>query len=315
MGIENSVLITYTPRYPAPQDTVLLEAQSSILDLEQSELVWRANGEIIARGKGVTTANIVAGTLGTETEVEISVAAPDELSAIARATIAPTHIDLLSDSSAYIPPFYRGRPRASAGTSLRLQAAPLFRRGGSNLTDSEINFIWKKNGEVLGSASGRGKSSAIIPVQNLFGTDQITVEAHSLDGVLVNEASFSLSPAKPLLTLYQDHPLFGVMYYKALGANTFVPGSEMTFVAVPYFAQATHAEDPALSYEWRINGRLVPNARQDKITINAANSRGIALLNLTLAHSTNYYLDSRGSWGVTFSEDTSAIDQFGSFEQ
>ncbi len=317
-GIENSVLISYSPQHPGPKDAVHLKAQSSVLDLEKAEITWRANDKIIARGRGVVATDIVVGALGIATEIEISVAAEDEIMASAQATIVPTELDLLVDSDAYTPPFYRGRAHASAGTNLHLQAIPLFKRpGGSYVADADINFTWKKNGEIIGSASGRGKSSAVIPAQHLFGTDRITIDARSIDGLLVNETSYAFSPSQPILALYQDHPLFGIMYHQALGATTFIPDSEMTFVAVPYFAQASRAEDFALSYEWRVNGKeITPSAtNRNAITINAANSSGVALLNLRLTHATNYYMDAKGSWNITFSTDFSVIDQFRSSDQ
>lgn len=316
-GIETAVLITYEPAHPGSGDTVRLKAQSSVLDLEKANVVWRANGKKIAEGAGVDSTSTTVGALGTATEIEVSVAAQDEIVASALVTIVPTELDLLVDSDAYAPPFYRGRAPASAGTNLRLQAIPLFKQpGGPYVTNTNIDFTWRKNGEVIGSASGRGKSSAIIPVQHLFGTDRISVEARSIGGLLVNETSFVFSPAQPILTLYQNHPLLGILYHQALGTATFIPDSEMTFVAVPYFAQAERAEDAALTYAWRVNGRTIPSeTNQNSITINAENSRGVALLNLELTHATNYYLDAKGSWNITFSADSSTLDQFRSIDQ
>ena len=164
----------------------------------------------------------------------------------------------------------------------------------------------------MGSLSGKGKSSAVIPVQNLFGSDRITVEARSTDGLLAHESTFVSSPAAPVLMLYQDHPLLGTMYHQALGNATFIPDSEMTFVAVPYFAQADRAESPTLKYAWRVNNKAIPSnpTRPNAITINAENSSGVALLNLELTHATNYFLDSKGSWNITFSADSAVFDQF-----
>ena len=154
-------------------------------------------------------------------------------------------------------------------------------------------------------------------MQHLFGTDLITVEARTFDGLLANEASFSISPVQPILTLYQNHPLFGMMYHQALSSTTFIPDSEMTFAAVPYFAQTRSVEDPSLTFEWRVNGKKIPVSETDPgaITINADNSSGIAILGLELTHATNYYLDARGLWNITFSTNASAQDLFRNFNQ
>ncbi|PIR84179.1 hypothetical protein COU18_00280 [Candidatus Kaiserbacteria bacterium CG10_big_fil_rev_8_21_14_0_10_51_14] len=311
-GIENSVLITYSPVYPEPGDAVRLSAQSSILDLSKSNVLWRVNGKVIAQGTGVTSADVTLGALGVATNVEVSVAAQDDIVASAQATIIPTELDLLVDSDSYVPPFYRGRAYISPGTRVILRAIPQFKRpGGSYVSDTNINFTWKKNGEVIGSASGRGRSSAVITAAHLFGTERITVEARSTDGLFAHEASYSLSPLQPTLMLYQDHPLFGLMYHQALGPTNFIPDVEMTFVAVPYFAEAQRPEDFALIYAWRVNGKAIPSsaASPNAITINAENSSGRALLGLELTHATNYFLDAKGSWSITFSDSTT-LDLF-----
>ncbi len=317
-GIENAVLITYSPVHPRPGDTVRLEARSSVLDLGKTNITWRVNGKTSAQGTGADSTTITLGGLGIATEVTVSVAAQDDVAASAEVTIIATELDLLVDSDSYVPPFYRGRAHASAGTNLYLQAIPQFKRpSGTYVASPAINFTWKKNGEIMGSVSGKGKSSLVMPAEHLFGNERITVEARSEDGVFVNEASYVLSPVQPILTLYQNHPLFGLMYHQALGAVTFIPGSEMTFVAVPYFAQAVRAEDPALIYAWRVNGKAIPASatNPNAITINAENSSGVALLNVELTHATNYFLEAKGSWNITFSADSAALDLFRNFEQ
>ena len=103
--------------------------------------------------------------------------------------------------------------------------------------------------------------------------------------------------------LYENHPLFGVLYHRALGATTFVPNNEMSFTAVPYFASAVSSGDAGLQYEWRVNQSSVAAspARGNEITVNAASSTGLmALINVSLTHVTNYFLSVAGSWSVTF---------------
>ncbi len=317
-GIENAVSIYLAPAHPVPGDIVRLSVRSPILDLAQSEIVWRSGGKTLAKGEGVDTASITIGALGTVTTVEVVVTTADGATASAKATIIPTELDLLVDSNSYIPPFYRGRALPSAGTAIYLEAIPHFKRSnGSNVDNANIIFTWRKNNEVLGTLSGLGKASASVPVEHLFGRDTISVEARTADGLFSNEATFSFVPVKPFLALYQNNPLSGIMYGQALAPTTFIPESEATFAAVPYFAQATSADDPSLRFDWEVNGQTIPQGASNPsgVTINANNSKGVAFLQLELTHATNFYTYARSSWNITFSVGASTQTPFGTFGQ
>ena len=311
-GAENAIIIDTSALHPAPGEAVHLTAKSSLVDLSVSTLSWRSGGKVIAQGVGVVSADIVVGALGVPTTVTVSVSAT-RLEASAEATIIPTELDLLVDSDSYVPPLYRGRALPSAGTGALFQAIPRFKRpGGAFVPASDLIYTWRKNGEVESEISGRGRSSVRIPLMHLFGTDTISVEAKSADGTLSGEATTRLSAQEPRLVLYEDHPLFGTLFNNALGASTFVPESEMTFSAIPYFAQATALADPSLIYEWRVSGLSVPAEKEtpNEITINASNSTGIALVELAVSHATNFYMDLKNSWNITFSSEGGALDQF-----
>lgn len=316
-GTNSAISIAFSPTSPKPGDTVTLTLQSPLLDIPGSDILWEADGKKIAQGKGADSTSIKVGALGTEILIDVSVTTENGIVASAQATIIPTELDLLVDSDSYTPPFYRGRPLASAGTNLYLQALPRFRRAGISIPASALTYTWRRNGMVLGNISGLGRSTANLPVEHLFGIDTISVEVRSVDGVLSHTSSVSFSSRDPILTLYQDHPLYGIMYHRALGPSTFIPETEMTFTAMPLFAQATSVYDPALHFVWHVNDTEVPTNRENpsKITINAENSSGIALVELETTHATNYFLNAKGGWNITFSSSPGATDPFQSKDQ
>ena len=301
--VGNALTIGFSPATPGPGDTVNLSVQSSLIDIQESDILWQANGKTVAQGKGVDSTKVAAGALGVETRIVVTVVTQDGASARAEARIIPTELDLLVDSDSYTPPFYRGWPRPSAGTNLHLQALPRFKRGNALVPASELTYTWRRNGEVLGSISGRGRAAALIPVEHLFGTDTISVEARSADDQLSHISSISASANEPLLVLYEDDPLYGVLYHRALSASAFIPGAEATFAAVPFFAQARNMYDTALHFDWRVNSADIPASPRNpnELTINAENSSGVAFVELEVTHATNFYLDVKGVWNMTFS--------------
>lgn len=307
-----SVSIGLDPLYPKPGETIHLTVEGSGIDFDSSAITWYVGDKVLAQGVGVTSADVVAGELGSEQAVELDVDTPDGIRTV-HAVIAPADMDVLISSDSYVPPFYRGRALPSAGTNLIAQAVPHFvRADGTLIPDSQITFTWKRSGEVLGSLSGRGKSSAVIPVVHLSTQDDITVVAVSADGTRSAETTILMPTVDPVLDLYEDHPLYGVLYNKALGATASIPESEMAFFAVPYFSQARSPGDSALSYAWKVNDTAITSSAStpNELTINADNSTGQAQIALEVTHATNFLMDASGEWGVTLSTGTASQDVF-----
>ncbi len=303
-GFGTNLSIALSPQSPRPGQQVLLTAQGVGIDLQGSSIVWHAGGNIIAQGVGANTATLTAGALGSVVPIEVDVATQGGGTYSAQATIAPTTLDLLVSSDSYVPPFFRGRAFPSAGTDLLVQAVPTFvRADGSTIPVSSITFTWKKDGQVLGALSGAGRSLAVIPIEHVYGNNTVTVTAVSSDGSLSGEATVSLPTTNPVLDLYEDHPLYGILFNNALSPLSTIGENEVTFAAIPYFMQAQSTADRQLAYRWSVNGNTVDVSPSDpnEITVNANNSSGQAAIALDLTHSGNFYLEPSGTWNITLS--------------
>ncbi|MBI4133750.1 hypothetical protein HY478_03985 [Candidatus Uhrbacteria bacterium] len=303
-GLGSDLSLEIAPEHPAPGNIVQISAHSSLLDLTGTTLTWYENGKQIGSGAGLATVEITAGPLGSDTTVRVVAESDGELSQ-AEARIRPVEIDLLWESDSYIPPFFRGRALPSAGTNLRLEAIPYFKKSdGSSVPVGDITFTWKRNGYVEQSVSGRGKSEISLSAPALFGTDTISVEGRAKDG-LEGSASVRIPSREPVVELYEAHPLFGTLYHRALGRTTNIPETESSFAAIPYYADATSPGDASLTYEWRVNGNTIASdpERPSELTINAAGSAGVARIELALSHVTNFFLSASGVWNVLFLRD------------
>lgn len=311
-GIGSSLSISLSPQYPAPGQTVALTAQSATLDLANSALTWTVNGTVVARGTGVVQASVVAGGLGSRTQIALAAATPEGIDASASATIAPTSIDLLYDADSYVPPFYRGRALPSPGSSLIVEARPQFvRTNGGAVSRGDITYTWKRDNQVLTDLSGQGKYAIAIPAPVPYGSYTVSVEAHTTDGSLAGLASVRVRAADPLVELYVDDPLFGIRYRDALDDAATIADPETSFIAIPYFVTAAAANAPALEYQWRINGVPVAadTANPNALTIQAAAAGTTATVQLALTHVTNYLLDLKRSWQLHFSRGSGTTTQ------
>ncbi len=303
-GAASGITITTTPEHPGANAHVHLAAASPAINLDRSDITWYADNAAIAQGAGVKEADIITGPLGSETRVLVVAQSADGTSVSGEAFIRPTEVDLLWESDSYVPPLYRGRALPSAGGALRVEAVARFETpDGAAVPDSDIIYTWRRNGSVQQSESGRGKSSAILPAPALFGTDTISVDAVSADGALSGSASASVPSTEPLLMLYEDHPLYGLMMHQALLAQTSISDSEMAFAAVPYFAPVQSPNDPRLNYAWQVNGTNVPpdGTQPNEITINADKSNGLAQVALALTRAADWSMNAKGVWSISFS--------------
>jgi len=306
--------LTISPRAPRAGESVTIRAESSAINLNAADISWSVDGAALTSGAGQKEIRIQAGALGSATEVTVD-ASDGVSSATASITVRPAEVDLLWESDSYTPLLFSGRALPSAGSSLRLEARARLLENGALVPARDIVYTWRKNGSVMASISGRGRSGATIPAPTLFATDVISVEAQSISGRLLAEESARIPSIEPILTLYTVHPLFGVEYHRALGAQSFINETEVSLSAVPFFAAVRHPDESTLQYEWSVNNVAIESdsARPSSITLNSEGSSGTALIGLTLTSVTNLFLEALGQWQVILSGDRepSAENPFG----
>lgn len=297
--------ISMEPAYASPGSTVRFTAIAPSLPLAESTFVWRVNGASAGSGIGLTSIETKLGDAGETTDVSVSIQFDDSETS-AEASVTPASLDLLWESEGYTAPFYLGRALSAAGTKLKLVAVPHF--GGAD--PQTLIYTWRRGNTVLGTLSGKGKSSIKVDSPLLFGTDTFSVEVRTASNDLSARASARITSAKPPLMLYEEHPLFGILFHKALGAAEYIPETERTFVAYPFFAPVRALNDGSLDFAWRVNSAEVEadGARPGAITINAAGSDGVAIVDLDVGHARNLFYETDSLWRINFNESGSRED-------
>lgn len=312
-GLERNLDLALAPEYPGAGETVSLKVGGFSLDLDRSTITWYANGTQIAKGDGLRTASVQAGALGTETVIEV-VAEGDGIVGSARARIRPAEVDLLWQPDSYVPPFFKGHASAGTNARIRTQAIARFKLpSGAHMADKDIIYSWYKNDSLIGS--GRGLTSVTLAGPSLFGTDTVAVVAESLDRTYRGRASARINGVDPSVELYENHPLFGILYHRALIGSVATLENEQKVTAVPYFAHIARSNDASLSYGWKVNGEEIPADpdRPDTLTITSSGYVGPAGITLSLTSATDWFLRATGSWEIVFSEAASIFsDPFGS---
>ncbi len=314
--LADRLTIEMQPAFPQSNTPLSFTVRSYSMDLSRATITWYVNGTRLTEGEGETKALATTGALGTKTTITVEATGENGESLTETRVIRPAEVDLLWEADSYVPPFYRGKRLASSGSPVRVEAIPrLVRENGALMPTSDIIFTWRKNDAIVASASGRGKSSATFQGPELFGADTITVEAATRDDTMIAAASVLVRSTEPFVTLYQNHPLFGTLYHRSIPAEFNFSDSESTFVASPFFASARSADDPRLRYAWRVNRTLIAADPESpsRITLGAEGSDGVARVELSLTHATDYLMEATGLWRIVLNDGLGAVgnDIFG----
>jgi hypothetical protein len=298
-NLANAVIINASPATPSVGDTVHFTVEGSVYDLPHDVITWTVNGKTTASGVGRSSTDATVDSRGSALSVTVTVSDPTWGIASNALTIVPQQVDILYDAPTYVPPFYRGRALPSAGGNMHLQAVARLVKGGVQISNSSITYTWSRNGTVLGSLSGLGKSHLNIDAPNMYGADTISVRASAADDTLSASASVVISNAEPTLELYEDHPLYGVTYFNAF--TDLVPASgDITVAAVPYFATITGLNDPSAQYNWLLNDAplAASSTKKNELTVRA--DTGSAHLRLDLTNPKNFFLSASSNWKIQF---------------
>jgi len=182
-------------------------------------------------------------------------------------------VDILWQGEVYTPPFYQGKTFWSKQSRVTLVAVP---QGLGN--PASLNYKWTKNGTVRGNVNGVGKNTISF-------TDSIlskgkTIEVEIISGQKsIASASVFIKPIAPVLTVYENNPLYGFMFHKEVGDVYDIQAQEITFAMFPLFVSALGRADSVLNYGWETNGKNtgISNSATYRIPENTSGSSKIGV--------------------------------------
>jgi hypothetical protein len=102
----------------------------------------------------------------------------------------------------------------------------------------------------------------------------VSVTVSTADKSRTAEQTVSIVPTSPLVRIYRNDPLLGILYDAALSRDETLDGTEETFRAVPYYFGSA----PALS--WTVNGAA--SGTDEDVTVRVTGS-GAGSANLAIS--------------------------------
>lgn len=269
---ESPLAIEIFPRYARPGEYVEFSLVSTNIALSTATITWTINGTRVFSGASATKYVYKIPNNNDPFVVVADVYTRTNQYFTARLAVQPSSLTLLYEGFTYAPPLYTGRPMLSPEASLSVQAIPSVIENGIELQPDDLYFRWTVNGRFVSELSGLGKSSAIIKNTGYLRPLDIIVEASSDNGALAGER-VKVSVQNPWIIFYENDPLLGVRYDRALGDYA-LKNEEVTVIAEPYHFSAHKRNDAHLEYSWGINEERQAETTASSITLRPQNSAG-----------------------------------------
>ena len=256
----NLLDLTVSPTNPEPLQSVTANLQSYSYDLDRSEITWSVNGVIKKTEIGLKNFTAQAGKNGEKTTITVSVNVPGDSPKEISASFAPAVVDLVYESLAYAPPFYKGKIlNPTQGVVLVVALPELINSAGGKIPVNNLIYSWKKNDRVEQASSGFGKNtfmfSGSVPVRDTL----IEVTVSSLDGSVSAYKSVNITNIPPKILFYENSPVYGIMFNKAIVNPVNMLADEFGILAMPYFYSVGYATTPDLNFAWTMNSQPVGN--------------------------------------------------------
>ena len=263
----NGIDIAINPSNPAPGADVSVSVESYSTDLNVASITWYVDGKSLAKGTGLKSISVTAPVNGKSIQVVAAIDTAEGANIKKVVTIQPGDVDLIWETSGFVPPMYRGKISLAYQNRVKITAVPHFYdKNGKQLDPAKLLYKWKNGDTVLGDQSGYGKQSVIIAGSIIPREIEMDVLVTAPDQKnTAGESQVAIDASKPTIVFYPDDPLYGVMYGTSIANALRFFHNEIKVVAVPY---GFDINDPALSYNWNIN-----NVSQDNLT----SSRSVVL--------------------------------------
>lgn len=253
-GIVEQVSVTMSPSIPKPNEGVSVRVDSYSTNLNGAYIVWKINDQKVLEGLGEVTLLFTAPPAGESLTIVMEASKADGGTVEKKITVAPADLDLTYEAETYAHPFFQGRPTFTNSSRIRVAAVPKFI---DPLTKREIPannliYTWRIDGTVDQKISGYGKSYADIVGKLISRGLDIEVEVEAIESPLKAHARLFIEDSQPDIAVYEDHPLYGVIFERAVDAERSYPvaENEISLLAVPYSMDIDNINDPRATFSW-----------------------------------------------------------------
>ncbi len=290
-GIQEQISITQVPTIPQPGQQVSVRVTGYSTDLNKAKITWTLDGKVLSSQTGATTFAFNAPANGVVSRLVITIVKEDGGVISRTLVINPADVDLIYEAETYAHPFYKGKRLYTSESEVNFIAIPNFlSSNGTKIPASSLIYTWKVNGTVLQNVSGYGKHTYSTKGTLIERPSTVTVDVSAVNSTLKATQSIQLQSTTPTVTLYENNPLLGIVYEKAIEGSFVLERPQVDFEGVPYFFSGDYKDSTDFNFAWYINGnRITSKAPNENYMVlrNDNNDEGKAVINVALNHTKN----------------------------
>ncbi len=282
-GANDDFFVEFSPENPGANTKVNAQTQSYSFDINRASVSWTLNGKVSGTGKSFS---FTTGNIGSLTSVGVSILSPAGQRFSKSFFFQAADVDLLWETSSYIPPQYQGKALPISGSKIKITAIPW----GMEIADSKLIYEWNLNNKNILDQSGTGKKTITITTSDLGNDkDVIKLKVSTPSADISAEKTISIKINEPKILFYEESPLEGPLYQKALNGSFSLQNPELSIRAEPYFF--SRGTLSSLIKKWAINSKEVEISKKPNI-INLSiqeKTKGTSLVKLSLTNPINIY--------------------------
>lgn len=261
----NSAEITITPAFPGANQDVYAKIESYSFELNSSEIIWALDGVIKDRGFGKKTFSFKTGDIGSVSLIKALIKTKDGKTIEKSYVVRPAGVDLFWEANSYTPPFYKGKSLYSYQSLITVIALPnLIDSNGVKINPDKLTYKWTRDSKVLGGVSGYGKNKFTFSKSVISHSPEIKVEVESSDKKIKASGSITLDAIAPKTIIYENNPLYGIIYEKAIIGEYKLNSDEITLVTTPYFFSKEDEVGNKINYKWGMNSQNISAQQGEK---------------------------------------------------
>ncbi len=305
-GQQSAVSFQLSPARPGPNQQVNVSIESYSTNLDRADISWFLNNTLSQEAVGLKSFSLKTGRAGSVSNILIVIKTEDGTMLQQTINIHPASLQLVWEAQSYTPPFYRGKALYPFQGTVKVVALPnIVTENGGTLDPKKLVYTWKVDGNTVASASGYGRQYILFTGSIPIKPGNIEVEATSLDQVFVASGKTTLVAGSPQLLFYEDSPVYGVLYNKAIDGSKTLTNEEIKIVGIPYFIGAKERLGSGLSYDWQLNGEKISNGDKDSLAFRQEKGvAGTAEVYLQVSHPANIFQFANNSVSLSFGQTT-----------
>src|SRR5579859_4924839 len=194
---------TVSPQTPGPGQQVTIDVEGVGSFLGDSTITWQQNGKTVAQGVGLHSYTFTTGALGSQTKIHVSVATQSQGTFTHDFIFTPSTVNLVWEADTTAPPFYRGKPLYSAGSTVKVVVFPTVVVNGSAVSSRNLSFQWQRNDVPEPSESGLGRNTFTFVGDQLQPSEDIAVDVYN-GNAQVGHGEVVIQATDPTLVLYDN---------------------------------------------------------------------------------------------------------------